>query len=270
MATRSVGLGEMFGWIPAAIRMCRDGKETLLSAALWMVAVVVVMLVPLLAAMAADGAFTPRGAGAPYQPGVLFWTLEALVVVFSLAVFPALAVGWFRLCSALDAGVPTRGVDVFVAFSEPVLWGRALGVTGVAVAIAAVLFALMLLPFASTFMAFQHASQAQQAAIAAGEAVPTLDFPWLMFLAYFAWILLVVIVQMVAGLAFGEVAARATGPVAAMRLAAAAIARNFFKLVLFWFCLSALVGAVAMVLIIPVILKELLRGLNLISELLQK
>ena len=137
--------------------------------------------------------------------------------------------------------------------SGATLWGRALGVTGVAVAIAAVLFALMLLPFASTFMAFQHASQAQQAAIAAAEAVPTLDFPWLMSLASFAWMLLVVIVQMVAGLAFGEVAARATGPVAAMRLAAAAIARNFFKLVLFWFCLSALVGAVAMVLIIPVI-----------------
>lgn len=253
MAAQSVSLSTMFGWIPEAFRMLRQGKGPLLAASLWMILVVVLISAPIFVYMGFSGAFNPQTANA-YLARSTFWVIEAFVILISVLVHPALIAGWYRLIGATAVGTPGRGRDIFAPFADAALWGRCLRVALIGIAAVAVLFCAMLLPFASQFFAFQHAAQANQAAIAAGMAGIPVTFPTAMFMAYIAFILLAIGVQSVATIALGEVAARPTPAATAMLESLQAIARNFFKLLLFNVCVGILFSALFMVILIPLVL----------------
>jgi hypothetical protein len=89
----------------------------------------------------------------------------------------------------------------------------------------------------------------QQAAVVAGIPPTHQGFPIGFFVAYFAFIGVMLVLQFVYMFSFAEIAVRPTGAIEAMKLALLGVGKNLPKLVLFTFLLLILCG-VAMVCVV--------------------
>ena len=255
MSVQNVSLSAMFGWIGTAGRMLKSDWRRFVAAALWMLLVVLVPIAIFMAIVFALGVFPPAQGETPFGEDMTwFWLSYGVLIVLSLVLQPPLLAGWFGLCGDVDVGRSGRGRDIFVPFRNRELWIRSLMVTLIALAIGVLLFCLTLLPFLSGLMAFQSEMAGYQAAAMAGAQVQPPTPPLGFFVGYFFFIFAACGLQMVTLLALAEVAARPTSAWSALVLATRAIARNFFKLVLFGFCASMLFWAILMIVILPLVL----------------
>jgi len=266
MTARSVALSAMLGWLPETLRILKAGWRRLISASVWML---LVIFVPI--GLFFGLAFATGGLGRdPAHPlgdfGVGLLVGYGVLALASFLVQPALMAGWFGVCGDIDVGRSGRGRDIFAPFRQRGVWGRSLGVMLVTLGVTLLVFCVTLLPFLGNFIAFDQAMTAYQANQSAGQTVAATFPPIGFFLGYFVFLIAMIVVQLVSMVAMAEVAARPTPALAAMRLAAQAVLRNLFKLVLVYFIASAVMGAVVMVVLLPVILLGL--GLMLLSQVL--
>lgn len=268
MTVQNVSLTAMLGWFSDTGRILKAGWRRFVAAGLW---TVLVVLVPIAVFFGLAFAFGLLQAGHdPARPfgdhAIWFWVAYGVFMLLGLLVQPALTAGWFGLCSDVDVGRGGRGLDVFAPFRNRNVWWRSLVVALITMVAFLLLAALTLGPFIPGFLAFDQAMTLHAANVAAGLPSEAPFPPIGIFFGYFVFILLTIVVQPVSMMAFVEVAMRPTAPLAAIVLAARAVLRNVFKLILMWFLASTLLTMAMMVVILPLALLAV--GLAFISPVL--
>ena len=260
MSAQSVGLGSMFGWIPAAFRMVGKNVGGMLVASVVSLGVLVLMLLPVIIAMAVfmPGLAAAASGGAPPTAADLVPILVAygVMMLMFLALFPPLMIGWFRVCQRIDRGEPVRGLDVLRPYADGQLWLRAIRFALLALLVYIGVFALFALAFANVFSAVMQQAAAQQAAALAGASVPATGLPSGFFLAYGLMMVLSLLLQVAYMLGFAEISLRQTTALGAMKLAGVGTARNAPKLLLFFLCtlFVLFVGAFVVALVLALVI----------------
>lgn len=256
MTVQNVSLATMFGWLPDMVRILKSGWRRFLSASLWTMLVFLLLLGLFVGMVIGTGTFDFANAAKPMAtPSAGFWIVYGLFIAVNLALQPALHAGWFALCGDVDVGRSGRGSDVFAPFlRHPGVWGRCLVIALITLVVVVAVFCVTLLPFIPGFIAFNKAMAVYQASLAAGVTSPAPFPPIGIFFGYFLFLAMMIFVQVVSVVAMGEVAARPTPPMAAMNLAARAVLRNGFKLLLLFIVVSMAMGVAMMVVFVPVVL----------------
>lgn len=268
MTARDVSLGAMLAWFPETGRILKAGWRRFVPAALW---TLLVVLGPI--ALFVGLAFSLGMMKAGHDPAhpfgdnvAVFWIGYGVIILASLIVQPAMTAGWFGMCGDVDVGRGGRGRDVFAPFRQRGVWWRSLAVAALTMLAVLLIGGITLGPFIPGFIAFDHAMALHTANLAAGVASEAPFPPIGIFFGYFVFLIVMMFLQPVSLMAFAEVALRPTAPVAAIVLAARAVLRNVFKLILMWFLASSLLGVAMMVVIIPLAL--IAGGLAFISPAL--
>ena len=267
MSAQSVGLGSMFGWIPAAFRLVGSNVGAMLIASLVSLGLLLLMLLPMVIAMAffMPGLAEAGNAGAPptaANPVPVLVGYGVMMVAF-FGLYPPLMIGWFRVCQHIDRGQSVRGLDVLRPYADGQLWLRALRFALLALLVYIGVFALFALAFGNVFGAVMQQAAAQQAAALSGASIPATSLPSGFFLAYALMMVLSLLLQVAYMLGFAEISLRQTTALEAMKLAGAGTARNALKLLLFFMCTLFLlfVG----VFVVALVLALVIGGLALLS-----
>jgi hypothetical protein len=266
MQSRSVGLGAMFGWIPATFHWFERGGATLMGASLIMVLSFLVLSLPMYAVMFAGGAFTGATASPLAGQSTLFWSLYAATILATLVLYPPMVVGWFRLARDVDTGANVAATQILHPYRDRALWGRSLAFALLVVLVYLVVIGLFAAAFYRPVADFIAHIQLQQAAMAAGRQPPPPDFPFVLVPAYFLFIGAMMLMHFVYMVGFAEIALRPTPVLAALRLALAGVLRNLFKLALLVFVLG--LGMLLVWLVLALVIMLLVVALSWISHTL--
>lgn len=238
MSTRSVSLSSMFSWVLDSFRLFGRNLGTLAGASALTLLAFIAMGLPLWIGM-----FSGLRGAAAAAPGALpfggnmtaFFVSYGITVVLSLLLFPAITLGWFRLCRALDAGQPATATAVFGGFRDG--WLRALLYALLGFLMFVVLAGVFYLGFRDAIGTYmQQAMAAQAAALAGAPPEPVLPSGSLV-LGYLLFIAVMAVLQFAYLVGFGDVALADRGPVAALGRALSATLRNLHKLVAFGICM---------------------------------
>ncbi len=244
MATRSVSVSAIFGWIPQAFSLVGRALPTFAGAGLLSVVVSFVFSSPILFMVGLAG-FDPaalEGAQAAAMLGKLL-TAYGLMILMYLVLYPPLMLGWSRLCQQVDRGAGASAFEIFSPYRDPQAWLRAIGLILVTMLIIVLMLGIFAAALWAPIMGF-----AQMSAVKSAGGTPQLPagMGWLV-LGYFVFLGVMLAVQWIQMVAFVEIALRPTGVFEALGLAIAAVARNFLKLFLVAFCVGivlVVVGAV--------------------------
>lgn len=249
MSAQSVGLGSMFGWIPATFRLVSRNFGAMSVATILMILLGVLMVVPMMLVMfnSMSGLGSPGVPVAPANMG-LFWATYGVTILVGLLVAPPLMAGWFRLCQAADRGERPSGLAVLEPYRDTATWGRLIVFALLAFLMYLVLMGLMFLMFRGVFTEIAT----MQAAQLAGGTPPPPSAAMLgkMMLMYVLFLPTMLLAQFVYMLGLAEVALRPTPPLQAFAEAFKATLRNALKLLLFGFCLMMGFGAVLAVVVL--------------------
>jgi len=243
MIARSVGLGPMFGWIPATFRLVSRNFGAMTVATVLTFLLGCLMALPMLLAVfkSLSGLGAP---GVPVAPPdmTFFWVMYGVTILVGLALGPPLMAGWFRLCDAADRGVRPSGRTVLSPYRDSGTWVRLVGLVLLASLLYLALFGLAFLVFRGAFSEIAAMQAAQLAG--AQPAPPSPAMLGSIFLMYVVMLPLLFLLQFVYMIGLAEVALRSTGPVQAFLGALQAVGRNAFKLLLLMLCLTMGFGAV--------------------------
>ena len=262
MNARSVGLGPMFGWIPATFRLVSRNFGAMFVATLITLLLGLLMALPMLLVVFKS----LSGLGSPGVPVArpdltLFWTMYGVTILVGLLLGPPLMAGWFRLCAAADRGVSPAGSTVLSGYRDGGTWMRLVLFALLGALLYLALFGLAFLVFRGPFTEIA----AMQAAQLAG-APPQAPSPALLgsiFLMYVVMLPLMFLLQFVYMVGMAEIALSPTGPLQAFAGALQAVVRNALKLLLLLLCLGMVAGVVgAVVAIVLAILAAVLAMLS--------
>jgi hypothetical protein len=265
MNARSVGLGPMFGWIPATFRLVSRNFGAMVVASLLTFLLGALMALPMLLAVfkSLSGLGSP---GVPVTPPdlTLFWVMYGVTILVALLLGPPLLAGWFRLCEAADRGVRPSGSTVLSPYRDGGTWVRLVLLALLATLLYVLFFALMFLLFRGVFTELAT----MQAAQLAGGTPPPPSPAMLgkILLMYVVMMPLLFLLQFVYMVGLAEVSLRPTGPVQAFLGAAQAVLRNAFKLLLLMICVGMVAGVIGA--IVAVVLAVLAAVLALLSPVL--
>jgi hypothetical protein len=269
MASRSVGLSEMFGWIGDTFRLIGRDASAFMGASLVTLGVHLLFFAPLVGYIfwQMRGAGDATSAAAAVTPfvngGATFWTLYAVSILGSLLLLPPLMVGWFRLCRVVDGGERTRALDLLAPYRDRAAWGRVLLTMLLVLVLAVAVFVLLALAFWSSLQAVVAQAAAQQAATLAGTTIAPPAPPVGFFVGYFVFLLVMVVIQAVYFVAVADVSLRPSSPVSAIRDAFAGVGRNSLKLLLFFVCVG--IASFVVLLVVALVLGLLIAALSMLG-----
>jgi len=259
MSARSVGIGEMFGWIPASFGLVGRNFGAMAGAAVLTVLAVVVLMIPVMVAvfLSMKGLASPDVPVAPPS----FTTIAVaygLMIVMGLVLFPPILSGWFHLCEAADHGNAPSAMQLFSGFRDGAAWLRLIAFSLLGLVLYALVMGLVFLAFKGTFMDVLAMEAANNAAMLGGAPPPPPNPAMLGKIFLMEAVLLPVgfLVQQVYFVGFAEVALRAASPVAALLEALKAIGSNLIKLIVFLigaFFAAMIVGVVVVLLLVLVV-----------------
>ena len=239
MYVQSVSIGSMFGWIGDTFTLFKQHLSGFLVAAgvtlLLFVLIFLPMWLVMLAAMPGPlGAGGTAGGGLP-MAGHLGWfySMYGFSIVLSLALFPPLLIGWFRLCRDLDQGTPVSGMNILKPYRDRPLWLRSLGFALLAFVIYVAVLALCVLAFWAPIAALMQQAALQQAAALTGATPVPPAFSAGLVLGYFTILAVAVLFQFFYMLGFAEISLRPTTVAEAMKQAATGVLKNALKLLVF-------------------------------------
>jgi hypothetical protein len=265
MIARSVGLGSMFGWIPATFRLVSRNFGAMIVASLLTLLLGVLMALPMLLAVfkSLSGLGSP---GVPVAPPdlTLFWVMYGVTIVVGLLLGPPLLAGWFRLCEAADRNVGPSGSTVLSPYRDGGTWVRLVLLALLGALLYLLFLGLMFLLFHGVFTEIATMQAVQLAGGTPPPPSPAMLGKILLMYAVMMPLLFLLQFVYMAGLA--EVSLRPTGPVQAFLAALQAVLRNAFKLLLVMICLGVVAGFVGA--IVAVVLALLAAVLALISPVL--
>lgn len=269
MQARSVSLGAMFAWIPATFAWFKHRFGTLMGASALTLLLGIALAAPMYAVMFASMPAMGRGVpgAAPVVPAemTMFWVAYAATMLVALLVFPPLMAGWFRLARDVDGGSAASATQILHPYRDGALWGRTLAFALLAFLVYLVVIGLFAAAFYGAIVEFIAQTQAQQAAIAAGQR-PEPYFPVALMFGYLLFLPVMVVLQFVYMLGFAEVSLRPTAPLTALRAAFGGVARNLGKLVLLLLVVGMGLSIVMMVVVLLLVL--VMAVLSLVSPVL--
>ncbi|MEO8161659.1 MAG: hypothetical protein ABI588_09590, partial [Arenimonas sp.] len=109
MSARSVGLGSMFGWLPATFSLLKRNFGAMSIASLLNLCLFALMMVPVFflmykfaATMAAGGMSDPSNPFAGHMG--MFVGIYGVSILIGVLLMPPLMAGWFQLCEHADSG----------------------------------------------------------------------------------------------------------------------------------------------------------------------
>ena len=259
MAVQSVGVGPMFGWVFDAFRTVKRNFGAMIGASAVMLGVFMLMLLPMwllvFSMVRRNGAAGLAGGALPMAGDMgMFIGVYGFTILASLLLFPPLMAGWFRLARDADHGGAISAFDVLKPYRDGELWFRGLRFALLAFVLYMAVVAVLFLVFHGSISAFMQQVIAQQAATLAGTTPPPPSFPAGVVLAYFAFLLIGMLLQFVYLVGFAEVSLRKTPALEAMRLAMLATLKNALKLLLFAFVTFSAIGAIFFVVILVLVL----------------
>jgi hypothetical protein len=269
MSVQSVSIGSMFGWIGDTFRLFKRNFSGLLAASGVTLAVFVAIFLPMWLVMLATlpGIMTPGaapGGGLPMAGDLgLFYAMYGFSILLSLALFPPLLVGWFRLCRDLDQGTPVRGLDILKPYRDRPLWFRSLRFALLAFVIYLAIIALCVLAFWTPIAAFMQQAALQQAATLAGTTPAPPAFPAGLVLGYFTILAVAVLFQFFYMLGFAEISLRPATVADAMKQSAVGVGKNALKLLVF--LVGAALGLLVVFLVVALAVTVLAMLLAMIS-----
>ena len=273
MSVKSVSISSMFGWIVDAFRLFKKNPGSLIGAGLLTILCFIALMLPMWILMfgsmyrsMANGGMVPGQA--PMMGGnmTLFFGLYGLTLILSLALFPPLLIGWFRLYRAIDRGDAAGATDIFKPYRDQDAWWRGIRFALLAMVIYIGVIGLFMLAFMGTFHDFQQQIMANQAAVLSGAPQSPPMLPAAFWLAYAGMFLVLIPLQFVYMLGFAEVSLRATGAIEALRLGAVGMVRNLLQL--FVFAVGAIMVLGVVFVCIVLVLALLVWLLSLVSSML--
>jgi hypothetical protein len=242
MSVQSVPLSAMFAWVINGFKLVGKRFTSQLGAGALFLLLVLVVCAPMWGVMffvmgnSIQGGL-PMGQSPLAGNMPLFVGMYALTAVISMALFPPMMVGWFRLCQGVDRGDAVGAMSVLAPFSDRALWLRSIGFAALAFVIYLAFFGLMALAFYGTIADVMHQAVAQQAAALTGAPPAPPHFPASFFLAYFLMIVVGSFLQFVYMIGFADVALQGTGAVDALMRAVQGTFKNLIKLLIFAVCM---------------------------------
>jgi hypothetical protein len=248
MASRSVGLSAMFGWIGDTFRLIGRDPGAFLGASATSLVAYLGLFLPFIGYSTWQTLQQGGSPAAPFAFGTTYWVLYGLTILASLLLLPPILVGWFRLCREVDGGAKARALDILAPYRDRSAWGRALATALLMMVVTIALFALLAMVFWSSFQAVFAQAAAQQAATLAGATIASQPPPVGFFVGYAVLMVVILVLQFVYMVAFADVSLRQSAPVAALRDAFAGVGRNSPKLLLFAVCIG-IASIVVMVLV---------------------
>ena len=259
MTVQSVGVGPMFGWVFDAFKTMKRNFGAMVGASAVMLGVLILMMLPMwlmvFSMMRRNAAAGFSGGGLPMAGDMgMFIGVYGFTILASLLLFPPLMAGWFRLARDADQGGAISAFDVLKPYRDGELWFRGLRFALLAFVLYVAVAALLFLVFHASISEFMQQVMAQQAATLAGTTPPPPSFPAGVILAYFAFLLICMLLQFVYLVGFAEVSLRTTPALEAMKLAVTATFRNALKLLLLAFVTSSAIGAIFFVVILVLVL----------------
>ena len=264
MSARSVGVGAMFGWIPATFRVVSRNFGAMALATTLTLLLGVLMALPMVLVM-----FNSMpGLGSPGVPPPadlrMFWIAYALTIVVGMVLMPPVMAGWFRLCRAADHGARPSGLVVIEPYRDGATWGRLLVYALLAMLMYLLALALIFLAFRGVFMEIMTMQAAQMAG--GTPPPPSAAMIGKILLMYVVLLPTMMLLQFVYMVGLAEVSLRPTPALRAFLDAWQAVLRNALKLLLLVFCLF--VGFGAVIGIFAVVIALLAVALSLISPVL--
>ena len=243
MATRSVGLGEMFGWFGDTFQLVGRTPGAMFGAGALTVAAMFVATIPMLLVMVfglagMGGMMATMSQGDRIDPSMLApampWLLGgmAVMMLLLLLLLPPLLIGWNRMVRTIDAGQPARALDIFAPYREGAAWGRGIGYAvacGVAMLLLVAVFVALAWGPIQQFAAFEAVLHPGARLPAEALGAP----PVALVLAYFGFLFLAMLLQVGLIAGFGEVSLRTTPVLSALGLGVGAALRNVLPLIAF-------------------------------------
>ena len=242
MSVRSVPLSAMFGWVVDGFRMFGRSFSSQVGASALMLLLVVAMCLPMWVVMFMTmGNAVAGGMPVGQSPLVghmgLFVGMYAVTLVLSIALFPPMVAGWFRMDRGIDRGDVVGATSILAPYRDSALWLRSIGFALLAFVIYLAIFGLLALAFYGSINEFMQLMQTQQAAALAGVPPPPPHFPAGLVIGYFLMIVIGSFLQLVYLVGFADLALQGTGAVEAMTRAARATFKNIVMLAIFTICL---------------------------------
>lgn len=262
MATRSVSVPTIFGWIPETFSLIGRALPSFAGASVLTIVLAFVLMAPVLFVFGVAGLDPAALEGA--QLAAMVGKLLAaygLMMLMSLVLYPPLMLGWSRLCQRVDRGVGGSAFEIFSPYRDSQVWLRAVGLMLVMALLMLVLLGIFAAALWGSIMQFAQLSAVQRAG-----GTPQLPAGMgALVLGYFVFLAAMLAVQWIQLVAFAEVALRPTGVFQALGLAAAAVGRNFLKLFLVAFCVGIVLLVVAVV--VGIVMALLISALSLVGGL---
>jgi MFS family permease len=273
MSAKSVSISSMFGWIVDAFRLFKKNPGSLIGAGLLTILCFFALMLPMWLLMfgsmyrsMASGGMMAGQAPMMGDNMTMFFGLYGLTLVLSLALFPPMLMGWFRMYQAIDRGDAVGATDIFKPYRDADAWWRGIRYALLIMVIYIGVIGLFMLAFMGPFVDFQQQMMANQAAALSGAAPTPPMLPAAFWLAYAGMFLVLIPLQFVYMLGFTEVSLRPTSALEALRLGAIGTARNLLKLLVFTLLASMFFGTV--IVCIVLVLALLVWVLSLASSVL--
>jgi hypothetical protein len=222
MIANSVKIESMFGWVVDTFRLFMKSPRSLLAASAITLAILLVMIVPLTAAILL----------APDNLGLLL-AAYAFNMLVSLILFPPLMAGWFRLLRDIDHDKAVGAFDIFKTYQDKVLRPRIYGFSLLALLAYLAVFAVFVLLFKDVFADIMVQMVEQQKAMRTGKVIAQPIFPISFYLGYLVFIGLMFLMSFIYMTSYAELALRGAGIMDAVKRASIGIFKNLFKLCLF-------------------------------------
>ena len=247
MSAQSVSIGAMFGWVIDSFKLFKKNFRAFMSASLITLVLLVLMCLPMLLVMMSNmsdmmtnsmGGAMPANAMPFAGDMTTFYTMYAITIAVSLLALPPVFIGWFKLCQDIDQNKTVSGFDILKPFGNTQLWLRGIGFALLWLVVYAAVLGLFVLAFWGAISDLMQQTNAQQAAILAGNTPAPPDFPVSLVFGYFAFIGIATFLQFVYMVGFTEISLRPTSPMEAMKQAAIGVFKNALKLLLILFCVG--------------------------------
>jgi hypothetical protein len=272
MSTKSVSLGDMFGWVSDAFKLVQKDMGSFMAASAMMLVLVILMVMPIWLYMFHGilGNMKLGGMPAAGMPMVgdmgMFYAIYAVCALVGLLLYPPMVLGWIRLCQGVDQDRAVSGMDIFKPYQDKTLWTRGIGFAVLAFLIYMAIFALVGLAFGGVFAEFMQQVAAQQAASLAGVAPSAPHFPSGLILAYIVFIGVALLLQFIYMIGFGELALGRSSVLGALQLGLGGVLKNLLKLIVFLIAICLL--AFIVMLVIGLVLGAIVAILMMIQAVL--
>jgi hypothetical protein len=230
MEINKASVSDMFSWLNASFGLVRHNLRTFTIASLLSIAVIIVIFAIL--AIAFFGMFGFNPAQLASSEGIQsIVILYAIAIVFGVLLMPPFVAGWIKMCQKLANNQSAGATEIFQAYNDADLWKKLVIFCLLCVVLNIAILAIFIMAFGAA--GFGQDMQAFMMAQVSGDPNAIASLPGSFWLAYFGIIIISNFLQLIFMLGFCQISLRDGDAVDSLKLAFAAVAKNFISLLIF-------------------------------------